>query len=71
MGANFDNVALQKQNAICKKGGKTQNAIELLNYLKRIALQQLIVGTQVFTKIFLSGKNASATVLIKKRHNMF
>jgi hypothetical protein len=31
---------------------KTRNAIALLNYLKRIAPQQLKLGTQVFTKKF-------------------
>jgi hypothetical protein len=30
-----------------------QNAIALLNYLKRIAPQQLMLRTQVFTKTFL------------------
>jgi hypothetical protein len=34
----------------------TQNAIALLNYLKRIAPQQLMLRTQVFTKIFLKRK---------------
>jgi hypothetical protein len=35
-----------------KQGCKTQNAIALLNYLKRIAPQQLMLRTQVFTKSF-------------------
>jgi hypothetical protein len=40
------NVAPQKQNAICKT--RAQNAIALLNYLKRIVPQQLMLRTQVF-----------------------
>jgi hypothetical protein len=40
-------VAPQKQNAICKT--RAQNAIALLNYLKRIAPQQLMLRMQVFT----------------------
>jgi hypothetical protein len=44
----------------------TQNATELLNYLKCIAQQQLMLRTQVFTKKFLSAKNARATFLNKK-----
>ncbi len=31
----------------------TQNAIALLNYLKRIAPQQLMLGTQVSQNLFL------------------
>jgi hypothetical protein len=56
---NLKNVAPQKQNAICKT--RTQNAIALLNYLKRIAPQQLMLRTQVFTNIFSSAKNTTAT----------
>jgi hypothetical protein len=39
----------------------TPNAIALLNHLKHIALQQLMLRMQVFTKKILSAKNASAT----------
>jgi hypothetical protein len=35
-----------------KQERNTQNAIELLNYLKRIAPQQLMLRTQVFKKKF-------------------
>jgi hypothetical protein len=35
-----------------KQEHNTQNAISLLNYLKRIALQQLMLRTRVFTKNF-------------------
>jgi hypothetical protein len=41
-------VALQKQNSICKT--RAQDAIALLNYLKRIAPQQLMLIMQVFIK---------------------
>jgi hypothetical protein len=40
-----------------------QYAIALLNYLKCIAPQQLMLRTQIFTKFFLSAKNVSTTVL--------
>jgi hypothetical protein len=39
----------------------TQNAIALFNYIKCIALQQLMLRMQVFTKKFLSAKNTIAT----------
>jgi hypothetical protein len=45
-----------------KEERSTQKAIALLNYLKRIAPQQLMLRMQVFTKIFLSAKNATATL---------
>jgi hypothetical protein len=48
---SFKNVALQKQNAICKIRAQYANAIAL-NYLQRIAPQQLMLRTQVFTKKF-------------------
>ncbi len=35
-----------------KQERNTQNTIALLNYLKRIAPQQIMLGTQVFTKNF-------------------
>jgi hypothetical protein len=38
----------------------TQNSIALLNYLKRIAPQQLMLRTQVFTKKIFKRKNAIA-----------
>jgi hypothetical protein len=44
-----------------KQERNTQNAIALLNDLKRIAPQQLTLRIQVFTK-----KNATATLLNKK-----
>jgi hypothetical protein len=51
---NFKNVAPQKQNAICKTRAQYAKAIALLNYLKRTAPQQLMLGRQVFTKYFFS-----------------
>jgi hypothetical protein len=44
---------------------KMQNAIALLNYLKCIALQQLMLRTQVFTKQIKSAKNVTSTLLIR------
>ncbi len=38
---NFKNVAPQKQNQFVKQERNNQNAIVLLNYLQRIAPQQL------------------------------
>jgi hypothetical protein len=35
-----------------KQERNTQNAIALVNYLKRIAPQQIMLRTQVFTKKF-------------------
>jgi hypothetical protein len=61
---NLKNVAPKKQNAICKT--RAHYSIALLNYLKCIAPQQLMLRTQVFTKKFLSAKNATATLLNKK-----
>jgi hypothetical protein len=49
-----------------KQERNTQNAIVLLNYLKRITPQQLMTRTQVFTKEILSTKNATATLLNKQ-----
>jgi hypothetical protein len=45
---NFKKFAPQKQNAMCKH--RAQNAIALLNFLERIAPQQLMLRTQVLTK---------------------
>jgi hypothetical protein len=45
-----------------KQERNTQNAIALLNCLQRIAPQQLMLRTQVFTKKFLSAKNVTATL---------
>jgi hypothetical protein len=45
-----------------KQERNTQNAIALLNYLKRIAPQQLMLRTLVFTKKIVSAKNATATL---------
>jgi hypothetical protein len=47
---NLKNVAPQKQNAICKTRAQYTKRIALLNYLKHIALQQLMLRTQVLTK---------------------
>jgi hypothetical protein len=55
---NLKNVA-QKQNAIYKKERNKQNAIALLNCLKRIAPQQIMLRTQVSTKTFYSANNAT------------
>jgi hypothetical protein len=49
-----------------KQERNTQNAIALLNYLKRIVRQQLMLRTEVFTKIFSSAKIATATLLYQK-----
>ncbi len=44
-------VVPQKQNAICKtRAQHAKRNCGLLNYLKRIATQQLILRKQVFTK---------------------
>ncbi len=45
-------VAQQKQNAICKTSAQYAKRNCLLNYLKRIAPQQLMLRPQVFTKNF-------------------
>jgi hypothetical protein len=42
-----------------KQGRNTQNAIALLNYLKPIAPQQLMLRKQVFTKKFSRAKNTT------------
>jgi hypothetical protein len=47
---NLINDAPQKQNAICTT--RAQYDIALLNYLKRIAPQQLMMRTQVSAKNF-------------------
>jgi hypothetical protein len=65
VGAQHKNIAPQKQNAIYKTRAQSQNAIALLKCLKRIAPQQLMLRTQVFTKQILSAKNATATLLIR------
>jgi hypothetical protein len=43
----------------------TQNAIALLNYLKRIAPQQLMLRTQVFKKKFLAERSLAQRFKIK------
>ncbi len=45
-----------------KQERNTQNTITLLNYLKRIAPQQLMLRTHVFTQKLYSAKNATATL---------
>jgi hypothetical protein len=62
-GRNFKNVAPQKQMQFVKSEHNMQNAIALLNYLKRIAPQQFMLRMQVFTKNLLSVKNASAKIV--------
>jgi hypothetical protein len=42
----------KSKTQLVKQERNTQNAIALLNYLKRIAPQQLMLRTQVFTKNF-------------------
>ncbi len=42
-----------------------QNAIALLNYLKRIAPQQLMLSPQVFTKVFLAQRSQVQRFKIK------
>jgi DNA-binding IscR family transcriptional regulator len=54
----------QKQNAICKT--RAQYAIALLNYLKRIAPQQLMLRTQVSRKKLLSSNFLSKKVTLLK-----
>jgi hypothetical protein len=49
-----------------KQERNTQNAIVLLNYLKRSALQQLRLRTQVFTKNVLSAKKQAQHFKIRK-----
>jgi hypothetical protein len=48
-----------------KQKRNTQNIIALLNYLKRIGPQQLMLRTQVFPKKF-SNANTTTTTLLKK-----
>jgi hypothetical protein len=48
-----------------KQRRNMQNAIALFNYLKRIAQQQLLLRTQVFTTKILSAKNAATIVLLR------
>jgi hypothetical protein len=54
----------KSKNTICKT--RPQNAIALLNYLKRIVPQQLMLRMPVFTQKILSAKNATTTLLNKK-----
>jgi hypothetical protein len=51
---NFRNVAPQKQNTICKTRAQHAKAIALLNYLKRITPQQLMLRRQITQNIFLA-----------------
>ncbi len=46
----------KSQTQIVKQERNTQNTIGLLNYLKYIAPQQLMLRTQVFTEKFLMRK---------------
>jgi hypothetical protein len=63
---NLKNIALKSKTQFVKQERNMQDAIALFNYLKRIALRQLMLRLQVFTKRFLSAKNATATFLNKK-----
>jgi hypothetical protein len=49
-----------------KQEHDTQNAIALLNYLKRIAPQQLMLTTQVFTKNFFAQRTHPQLCKIRK-----
>jgi hypothetical protein len=46
----------KRKTQFVKQERNTQNAIALFNYLKRIAPQQLMLGTQVFTKYYKAQK---------------
>jgi hypothetical protein len=59
--ATFKMLRRKSKTQLVNEERNTQNAIALLNYLKHIAQQQLMLRTQVFTKNFLITKNASAT----------
>jgi hypothetical protein len=48
---------LKSKTQFLKQECNTQNAIALLNYLKRIAPQQLMPRTQVFTNFFKVQRN--------------
>jgi hypothetical protein len=47
---NFKYLRRKSKTQFVKQERTTQNAIALLNYLKRIARQKLMLRTQVFTK---------------------
>jgi hypothetical protein len=63
---NLKNGLPQKQNAICKTRAQYAKCNCFLNYLKQIALQQLMIKKKVFTKKLLCAKNATAILLSKK-----
>jgi hypothetical protein len=50
--ANLKKLRRKSKTQFVKRERNTQNAIALLNYLKRIAPQQLTLRTQVFPKKF-------------------
>jgi hypothetical protein len=52
--ATLQMLCQKSKTQFVKQERNTQNAIALLNYLKRIAPQQLMLRMQVFTKIFYS-----------------
>jgi hypothetical protein len=54
--ANLKMLRRKSKTKFVKQESNTQNAIALLNYLKRIAPQQLMLRTQVFTKFFFKRK---------------
>jgi hypothetical protein len=61
--ATLKKLRRKSKTQFVKQECNTQNAIALLNYLKHIAPQQLLLRTQVFTQKSLSRKNATATFL--------
>jgi hypothetical protein len=52
--ATLKMLRLKSKTQFVKQERNTQNAITLLNYLKHIAPQQLMLRTQVFTIFFFS-----------------
>ncbi len=51
-GATLKMLRRKSKMQFVKQERNTQNVIVLLNYLKRIAQQQLMLRTQVFTNFF-------------------
>jgi hypothetical protein len=50
--ANLKKLRRKSKTQFVKQERSTENSIALLNYLKRIAPQQLMLRTQVFTNKF-------------------
>jgi hypothetical protein len=61
---------LKSKTQFVKQERNTQNAITLLNYLKHIAPQQLMLRTQVFT-IFSSRAKSASTTFLNKEVNIY